>query len=96
MTKPIVLPRAKKPTPRITAEVLDIAARFFVYKLFDATNGQMARWHPVRMLKEAEATVSRAVERGWVVLRDEVSGKVKQRSAALTEVGRLMARKALR
>lgn len=94
MSKPYVIPRKSKPTA--TSEAVDIAARFFVYKLFDATDGSLARAHPVRMLREAEATVSRAVERGWIVLRDEVSGKAKQRCAALTEVGRLMARRALR
>ena len=62
----------------------------------DATDGSLARSHPVRMLREAEATVSRAVERGWIVLRDEVSGRAKQRRAALTEVDRLLARKAPR
>jgi hypothetical protein len=96
VVKPVVIPRAKSQTSRTTGEAIDIAARFFVYKLFDATGGNLALWHPVRMLREAEATVSRAVERGWVVIRDEVSGKAKQRSAALTEVGRLLARRALR
>jgi hypothetical protein len=89
-------PRAKSQTSRTTSEAIDIAARYFVYKLYDATGGNMALWHPVRTLQEAAATVSRAVERGWVVVRDEVVGKAKQRSAALTEVGRLLARKALR
>ena len=57
--------------------------------------GNLALWHPVRMLREAEATVSRAVERGWIVLWDEVSGKAKRRRAVLTEVDRLLARKSL-
>ena len=96
MVKPVFIPRAKNPTPRITGAAIDIAARFFVYKLFDATGGNLALWHPVCLLREAEATVSRAVERGWIVIRDEVGGKAKQRSAALTEEGRLLARKALR
>ena len=96
MVKPVVIPRAKSQTSRTTGEAIDIAARFFVYRLFDATGGNLALWHPVRLFREAEATISRAVERGWVIIRDEVVGKAKQRSAALTEQGRLLARKALR
>ena len=96
MVKPVILPRAKRQTPSTTSEAIDIAARHLVYKVFDATEGDISRWHPVRLFREAEATVSRAVERGWVLIRDEVSGKAKQRSAALTEEGRLLARKALR
>src|SRR5215470_13201652 len=96
VAKPVIIPRPKSSAPRITTEAIDIAARFFVYKLFDATGGNMALWHPVRALREAAATVSRAAERGWVIVRDEGDGGAKQRSAALTEVGRLLARKALR
>jgi len=96
MSKRLVLPRAAKSTSTRTAEAIDIAARYLVYKLFDATGGNMALWHPVRALREATETVSRAAERGWVVVRDEGDGRAKQRSAALTEVGRLLARKALR
>jgi hypothetical protein len=96
VVKPVVLPRAKSQTSRTTGEAIDIAARYFVYKLFDATGGNMALWHPVRMLREAAETVSRAAERGWVIVRDEGDGRAKQQSAALTEVGRLLARKALR
>ena len=94
--KPVVVPRAKRQSPSKTSEAIDITARFFVYKLFDATGGNMALWHPVRMLREPAETVSRAAERGWVVVRDEGDGRAKQQSAALTEVGRLLARKALR
>ena len=94
--KPVVIPRAAKSTSTKAGEAIDIAARFFVYKLFDATGGNMALWHPVQALREAAATVNQAAERGWVVVRDEVVGKAKQRSAALTEEGRLLARKSLR
>jgi hypothetical protein len=96
VSKPIVIPRAAKSTSATRAEAIDIAARYFVYKLSDATGGKIALWHPVRALREAAATVSRAVERGWVVVRDEGDGRAKQQSVALTEVGRLLARKALR
>jgi hypothetical protein len=95
VSKPFVIHRAAKSTSTRTGEI-DIAARYFVYKLFDATGGDMALWPPVRLFRETQATISRAVERGWVVIRDEVSGKAKQRSVALTEKGRLLARKSLR
>jgi hypothetical protein len=96
VVKPVVIPRAAKSTSTRTSEAIDIAARYLVYKLFDATGGNMPLGHPVRMLQEAAATVSRAVERGWVVVRDEGDGRAEQQSAALTEVGQLLARKALR
>ena len=41
---------------------------------------------------EARATVTRAVERGWVVLQD-VKGKPLDRKAALTDEGRRLARR---
>jgi hypothetical protein len=41
---------------------------------------------------QTSATVLRAAERGWVVLRD-VGSKSLRRSAALTDEGRLLARK---
>jgi hypothetical protein len=68
---------------------VDVAARFFVYKLYDATRGNPVSWHPVRAFREAAATVSRAVERGWVVVRDEGNARAKQPYALLTDEGRL-------
>ena len=58
MSKSFVIPRAAKSKPTRIGEVVDIAARHFVYKLFDATGGNVALFHPVRVLREAEATVS--------------------------------------
>ena len=55
-----------------------------------------ASWQPLKTLGETAATVARAVERGWVVLRDEGQGKTKDQYAALTDEGRMLARKALR
>ena len=79
------------------SEALDIAARYFLYKLYDASRGGTASsWQSVRPLGEAAATVSRAVERGWVVIRDEGKGRTKEAWAALTEEGRAVARKGLR
>jgi hypothetical protein len=41
---------------------------------------------------ESAATISRAVERGWVILQ-EASRKPLERKAALTDNGRRLARK---
>jgi hypothetical protein len=95
VSKPLLIHSAKS-KPTRTGEVVDIAARYFVYKLFDATAGDPASWQPVRVFREAAATVSRTVERGWVVIRDEEVGRAKQPCAVLTEEGRLLARKGLR
>ncbi len=95
MSKPFII-RSAKSKPARTSEAVDIAARYFVYRLFDATGGNLASWQPVRAFREAAATVSRAAERGWVIVRDEVAGRATQPCAALTEEGRLLARKGLR
>jgi hypothetical protein len=95
VSKPFLI-HSGKSRPVKTAEAVDIAARYFVYKLFDATGGNLALWQPVRVFREAAATISRAVERGWVVVRDEGMGRAKQPCAVLTEEGRLLAKKALR
>jgi hypothetical protein len=88
-------PRKSKP-PR-TAEALDVAARYFLYKLYDATNRQPGAWQVLgKMIGESKETVKRAVERGWVAVRDDVVGKVKVRSGMLTDEGRRVARKGLR
>jgi hypothetical protein len=75
---------------------VDVAARFFVYKLYDTTRGTPVTWQPVRALGEAAVTVRRAVERGWVIVREESTGRAKELFAALTDAGKLLARKGLR
>jgi hypothetical protein len=94
VSKRFVIPTAKNKPPR-TGEGLDVAARYLLYKLYDATRATSPApsWHSVRSLGEAAATVSRAVERGWIVIRDEGKGQAKERWAALTEEGRTVARK---
>jgi hypothetical protein len=72
---------------------LDIAARYFVYKLFDATDGQRMQWQVVYGMGESAASVARAVERGWVVLQ-EAAGRPLDRRVALTEEGRRLGRRA--
>jgi hypothetical protein len=54
----------------------DVAARYFVYKLYEATNGQPMQWAMLQGLGESAATISRAVERGWVVLQRVSPGRL--------------------
>ena len=93
--RPPVIPRPKKTTSKI-ADPLDIAARYLVYKLYVPRRALTELWHLLSTLGEAAATVRRAVELGWVVLRDEGKGRTKERYAALTDGGRQVARKGLR
>ena len=95
MTKPFFIPTAKN-KPARTGEAIDVAARYFVYTLFEATNGQPGVWKVLREMAEKAATVARAVERGWVVVRDVGVGKAKVQSGSLTDEGRRLARKGLR
>ena len=76
----------------MTLNAIDVAARYFVYKLYEATDGQPMRSAPLRGMGELRATVERAVERGWVVL-EGTSGKLMERNAALTDEGRRLARR---
>jgi hypothetical protein len=75
-----------------TGDGTDVAARYFVYKLYEATDKQPKQWAVLHGMGESAATISRAVERGWVVLQ-EPSRKPLDRKAALTEEGRRLARK---
>jgi hypothetical protein len=70
----------------------EVAARYFVYKLYEATGGQPMQWSVLHGMGESAATISRAVERGWVILQ-EVRGKPLDRKAALTDEGRRLARR---
>jgi hypothetical protein len=91
----IVVPRKSKPPP--TAEALDIAARYFLYSLYDATNREPGAWQVLgKTLSESKETVQRAVERGWVIVRENAVGGVKVRSGMLTDEGRRVARRGLR
>ena len=80
--------------PTCTAEGLDLAARYFVYKLFDATDGRLQAWHGLRELGERGETVARAVVRGWVVVQHHRKG-LTNGSAALTDEGWRLARRSL-
>jgi hypothetical protein len=70
----------------------DVAARYFVYKLYEATGGYPMQSAALYGIGESATTISRAVERGWVVLQDQ-KAKPLERKAALTDEGRRLARK---
>jgi hypothetical protein len=74
-----------------TSEVLDVAARYLAYKLYEVTNGELGSWSALREIGEKPETLARAIERGWVIVRGDGKGKV--HSASLTPEGRLLARK---
>ena len=87
------IPKAKEKSKVIkTRDAIDVAARYFVYKLYEATDKQPMRWQLLHGMGESAATISRSVERGWVILQD-VQGKPLDRKAALTDEGRRLARK---
>lgn len=71
-------------------DAFDVAARYFVSKLYEATAGKPKQWRPLYGMGESAGTISRAVERGWVILED-VGGKPLERRAALTDEGRWLA-----
>ena len=85
---------APKGRPKVikTGDGTDVAARYFVYKLYEATDRQPLQWQVLHGMGESAATISPAVERGWVVLHG-VGGEPRERKAALTEEGRRLARK---
>jgi type II secretory pathway component PulK len=87
------IPKAKEKSKVIkTRDALDVAARYFVYKVYEATDGPPKQWQVLHGMGESAATISRAIERGWVVLQ-EVTGKPPELKAALTAEGRRLARR---
>jgi hypothetical protein len=94
--RPYVIPKAARKVTAKTADALDIAARYLVYKLYVPGQGITESWHPLSTLGEAAATVGRAVQLGWVILQDVGQGRTRERYAALTDEGRQVARKGLR
>ena len=75
-----------------TSDAADVAARYFVYKLYEATDGRPMQWHVLHGMGERATTISQAVDRGWVILQG-VPGRPLERKAALTDKGRRLARK---
>ena len=86
LTKDSAAAKARK-----TADAQDIAARYLVYKLYDGTRDQAGIWQELRALGEPKAIVDRAVQRGWVTVRQDGQGKGKAHSVSLTVEGRRLA-----
>ena len=84
-----IIPKANAKVIK-TRDGTDVAARYFVYKLYEATGGYPMQSAALYGIGESAATISRAVERGWVVLQ---GSKPLERKAALTDEGRRLARK---
>ena len=61
--------RTTKPKVVKTGDGTDVAARYFVYKLYEGTDGQTMQCATLQGMGESAATISRAVERGWVILQ---------------------------
>jgi hypothetical protein len=53
-----------KPKVVRTRDALDVAARYFVYKLYDATRLDQNPWVPLEEIDETQATIARA--ESWV------------------------------
>jgi len=77
----------------MAAEAIDIAARYLLYKLYDATSGRPDAWQVLGNTGERPETLTRAVERGWIIIRDDRIGRIKVQSGLLTHEGRRLARK---
>ena len=57
-----------------TIGAIDVAARYLVYKLYEATDGQPMRWATLQGMGESRATIVRTIENGWAIL-EATSGK---------------------
>ena len=68
IASPLNAPPAKRPPKVIKIrDGIEVAAKYFVYKLYDTTGGHQMQWHVLHGIGELAATISRAVERGWVI-----------------------------
>jgi hypothetical protein len=90
--RPFKIPKSKKTFK--TAHAIDVAARYFVYKLYEVTDGRPMAWKLLSEMGESRETALRAVERGWVTIKG-VGGKPLDRSVVLTDEGRRLARRAM-
>ena len=95
MPKPYFFAQATGRAPK-AAEGVDVAARYLVYKLYEATGGRPDVWQALGKIGERPEAVVRAVERGWLIVRDDAVGRIKVQSGLLTEEGRILARKGMR
>ena len=90
------IPRSKPASKAVkTLDAIDVAAKYFVYKLYDATDGQPLQWAALKGMDESRNTMARAAELGWVILQPRTGsgGSPTIGKAALTDEGRRLARK---
>ena len=92
VTMPALCARAAPSKANKILSAIDIAAKYFVYKLYDATRRDQIQWVPLKEIDESPATVERAVGLGWAVLQRRPGARLRQGEAALTEEGRRLAR----
>jgi len=94
MTSKTFNPFAANAKPKVvrTRDALYVAARYFAYKLYDATRLDQTQWVPLEGIDETKATIARAVDLGWVVLRPRTGSASRKSEAALTDEGRRLAR----
>ncbi len=55
-SRPFIIPAAKSKSFK-TIDAIDVAARYFVYKLYEATDGQPMQWEPLRGMGESRAII---------------------------------------
>ena len=66
--RPFTIPAAKGKSFK-TIGAIDVAARYLVYKLYEATDGQPMRWATLQGMGELLATVERALSADGSSLR---------------------------
>ena len=59
-------------------DAIDVSAKYFVYKLYDAIRRDRIQWVPLKGIDESQATIERAAERGWVVLQRRTEASLRQ------------------
>jgi hypothetical protein len=95
MARPNFFVKTNRVPPK-TGDAVNVAARYFVYKLYEATDRRRMAWHALGGMGEAPTTVARAVECGWAVVQSINSGRVKEQCGCLTDEGRALARRGAR
>jgi hypothetical protein len=90
ITTPFNAPAAKR-RPKVIKirDGTDVAARYLVYRLYDATGGQPMQWHVLHGMGESAVPFpGRLSEAGSFLMRPS-----RRRKAALTGEGRRLARR---
>jgi hypothetical protein len=87
-------PFASTAKPKVvkTRDALDVAARYFVYKLYTTPRVEIGPNGPLKGIDESQVTIGRAVVLGWAVLQRRPGASLRQSEAALTDEGRRLAR----